>query len=188
MDDMTTFTTTMPCTRQLLIKLQENIEWARMKIKPSKSRSISVVKGKLSEQRFFIGEEPIPTVSEKPVKSLGHWYDANLKDKVRVDHLRQDTICSLESIDKSLLPGRLKLWCLQFGLLSRLMGPLTIYEVPISKVEKSGWVVCQKVAGSSQQNRAVWKRYSGAACVQSFRGIQVLQSKAGNDTNKMTHV
>ena len=136
MDDMTTLTTTMPCTRRLLKKLQENLEWARMKIKPSKSRSISVVKGKLSEQRFFIGEEPIPTVSEKPVKSLGRWYDANLKDKDQVHQLRQDTICGLESIDKSLLPGRLKLWCLQFGLLPRLMWPLTIYEVPISKVEK----------------------------------------------------
>ena len=30
----------------------------------------------------------------------------------------------------------LKLWCLQFGLLPRLMWPLTIYEVPMSKVEK----------------------------------------------------
>ena len=54
----------------MLKKLQENIEWAWMKIKQSKSRSISVVKGKLSEQHFYIREEPIPTVSEKPVKSL----------------------------------------------------------------------------------------------------------------------
>ena len=103
MDDMATLTTTMPCTRQLLKKLQENIEWAQMKIKPSKSRSISVVKGNLSEQRFYIGEEPIPTVSEKPVKSLGGWYDAKLRDRDQVDQIRQDTICSLESIDKSLL-------------------------------------------------------------------------------------
>ncbi|KAK0153815.1 hypothetical protein N1851_004106 [Merluccius polli] len=124
------------CTRRLLRKLQENIEWARMKFKPSKSRSLSVVKGKLSDQRFYIGEEPIPTVAEKPIKSLGRWYDATLKDTVQVEQLRQDTISGLQSIEKTMLPGRLKLWCLQFGLLPRLMWPLTIYEVPISKVDK----------------------------------------------------
>ncbi|KAK0136753.1 Retrovirus-related Pol polyprotein from type-2 retrotransposable element R2DM [Merluccius polli] len=136
MDDMTTLTSTIPCTRRLLRKLQENIEWARMKFKPSKSRSLSVVKGKLSDQRFYIGEEPIPTVAEKPIKSLGRWYDATLKDTVQVEQLRQDTISGLQSIEKTMLPGRLKLWCLQFGLLPRLMWPLTIYEVPISKVDK----------------------------------------------------
>ncbi len=87
------------------------------------------------------GEEPIPTVAEKPVKSLGRWYHATLKDSEQVDQLRQDTMCGLESINKTMLPGRLKLWCLQFGLLPRLMWPLTIYEVPISKVEKLERVV-----------------------------------------------
>ena len=47
MDDMTTMTTTARCTRRLLGKLQENISGARMKFKPPKSRSISIVKGKL---------------------------------------------------------------------------------------------------------------------------------------------
>ncbi|RXN17451.1 hypothetical protein ROHU_008023 [Labeo rohita] len=136
MDDMTILTTTKACARRLLNKLQENIQWARMEIKPSKSRSVSVVKGKLSEQRFYVGKEPIPTVAEKPVKSLGRWYHATLKDTEQVDQLMKDTICGLESINKTKLPGRLKLWCLQFGLLPRLMWPLTIYEVPISKVEK----------------------------------------------------
>ncbi len=141
MDDMTILTTTKACTRRLLNKLQENIQWARMEIKPSKSRSISIVKGKLSEHRFYVGEEPIPTVAEKPVKSLGRWYHATLKDSEQVDQLGQDTMSGLESINKTMLPGRLKLWCLQFGLLPRLMWPLTIYEVPISKVEKLERVV-----------------------------------------------
>ncbi|GAA6095652.1 uncharacterized protein LOC124385259 [Tachysurus ichikawai] len=71
MDDLTILTTTKVCTVRLLRKLQENIERARMKIKPSKSRSISIIKGKLSDHRFHVGRETIPTVSEKPVKSLG---------------------------------------------------------------------------------------------------------------------
>ncbi|XP_045925680.1 uncharacterized protein LOC123983467 [Micropterus dolomieu] len=92
---MTTLTITKACTMRLLRKLQENIEWPRIKIKSSKSRSISIVKGKLSDQCFQIGDEPIPTVTEKTVKSPGRWYEATHKD----------TTSGLESIDKSLLPG-----------------------------------------------------------------------------------
>lgn len=64
MDDMTTLTTTAACTKRLLGKLQKNINWAQIKIKPSKSQSISIVKGVLTGAKFCIGEEPIPTVSE----------------------------------------------------------------------------------------------------------------------------
>ncbi len=75
-----------------------------MEIKPSKSRSISIVKGKLSEHRFYVGEEPIPTVAEKPVKSLGRWYHATLKDSEQVDQLGQYTMSGLESINKDHAP------------------------------------------------------------------------------------
>lgn len=71
MDNLTTLTTIKACTVRLLNKLQENIELAQMRIKPSKSRSISIVKGKLSDQCFYISDKMIPTVSGKPVKSLG---------------------------------------------------------------------------------------------------------------------
>ncbi len=46
MDDMTTMTTTAPCTRRLLEKLHENVSAVRMKFKPAKLRNISTVKGK----------------------------------------------------------------------------------------------------------------------------------------------
>ncbi|KAL7871504.1 hypothetical protein SRHO_G00064870 [Serrasalmus rhombeus] len=59
MDDMTTITSTKPCTKRLLEKLQSNISWAGMKIKPCKSRSISVVKGQITNDTFTINDEPI---------------------------------------------------------------------------------------------------------------------------------
>lgn len=37
--------------------------------------------GGLSDHCMYIGDEPIPKITEKPVKSLGRWYDASLKDK-----------------------------------------------------------------------------------------------------------
>lgn len=61
MDDMTVITTTKPCTRRLLQKLQENIQWARMDFKPSKSHSISIVKGQLTGEWFHLSNGPIPT-------------------------------------------------------------------------------------------------------------------------------
>lgn len=64
-----------------------------MKIKTSKSRSISLVKGNLTEHHFFINEEPcVPTVAEKPIKSFGHWYAASLRDKIQMYLIREDTI------------------------------------------------------------------------------------------------
>jgi len=53
-----------------------------MQFKPSKSRSILIVKGKVVDKIFFINGEAIPRVSEKPGKSLGRWYDGDLRDTV----------------------------------------------------------------------------------------------------------
>ncbi|XDV11573.1 hypothetical protein PO909_000474, partial [Leuciscus waleckii] len=117
-------------------KLQGNIKWARMEIKPSKSRSISIVKGQLTNERFQVNNEPIPTVLEKPIKSLGRWYSAELKDSKQVEQLRQDTISGLKKINNTALPGKLKLWCFQFGLLPCLMWPISIYEVTLSHASR----------------------------------------------------
>ena len=86
MDDRTTMTSTAPCTSRLLDKLNSNLQWAR-----SKSRSLSIVKGKVIDKRFAINEEVMPTVLEKPVKSLGRWYDKSLSDKSQVEEFRQET-------------------------------------------------------------------------------------------------
>lgn len=54
---------------QVPTRFQENSIAARMKIKPSKMRNISIVKGK---QRFYINQEPILTMSKKKkIKNLG---------------------------------------------------------------------------------------------------------------------
>uniref|UniRef100_A0A3Q4ACK5 Sushi domain-containing protein n=1 Tax=Mola mola TaxID=94237 RepID=A0A3Q4ACK5_MOLML len=70
------------------------------------------------KQRFYIGKKPIPTMNEEAVKTLGCLCDATLKDTEQEDQLRQDTISGLEGINKFLLLSRLKLWCLQFSLLT----------------------------------------------------------------------
>jgi len=107
-----------------------------MQLKPSKSRSISIVKGKVVDKAFFINGEATPTVSEKPVKGLGRWYNGDLKETVRVGEVRQQAVEGLKSINSCALPGKLKLWCFQFGLLPSLLWPLTVYKVSLTTVDK----------------------------------------------------
>jgi len=52
MDDLTLATTTVPCMRRILERLNKNPKWAGMKIKPTKSRSISICRGKLSDRNL----------------------------------------------------------------------------------------------------------------------------------------
>lgn len=50
--------------------------------------------------------------------------------------ITQELTKDLEIINKSILPSKLKIWCLQFGLLPCLMWPLTMYDITLTMVEK----------------------------------------------------
>ena len=66
MDDMALVTTTVPYMRRILERLNKSLKWAGMKIKPTKSSSISISRGKLSDRKFVIDEEKNPIITEKP--------------------------------------------------------------------------------------------------------------------------
>ena len=40
------------------------------------------------EERFYIDGEVIPSIEEKPVKSLGRWYTSMLSDRGQLEELR----------------------------------------------------------------------------------------------------
>lgn len=42
----------------------------------------------------------------------------------------------MQAIGNTALPGKLKIWCLQFGVLPQVLWPLTLYKVPFSTVER----------------------------------------------------
>ncbi|KAJ7995783.1 hypothetical protein DPEC_G00248170 [Dallia pectoralis] len=78
MDDLTITARSVPEGRWILEGLTTA---ARMEFKPAKSRSLVLKRGRVQDRfRFKIGEDTIPTVTEKPVKSLGKWYRADLTD------------------------------------------------------------------------------------------------------------
>ncbi|XP_067296477.1 uncharacterized protein [Pseudorasbora parva] len=136
MDDLTVMTTSVPGCRWLLQGLERLISWARMSFKPAKSRSLVLKKGKVSDRfRFTLGETMIPSVTEKPAKSLGKFFDSSLKDSAAIKQTKCDLTTWLIAIDRSGLPGKFKTWIYQHGVLPRILWPLLVYEVPISTVE-----------------------------------------------------
>ncbi|CAC5407387.1 unnamed protein product [Mytilus coruscus] len=135
MDDMTISTKTVIEARWTLQELDKMSTWARMKVKPSKYRSLVVKNGKVKEERFKIGDEIIPTVSQKPVKCLGKWFNNNLSDRLRVEDTYKQLEDWLKAVDKSGLPGKYKAWIYQHGILPRLLWPLLVYDVPMTTIE-----------------------------------------------------
>ena len=136
MDDLTITTKSVIEARWTLQELECVIKWARMKFKPVKSRSLVIKKGKVEDRfKFKIGNNTIPTVTEKPVKSLGKVFDKTLNDRDAIKEMVKQLKEWMEKVDKSGLPGKFKAWCYQHGVLPRLLWPLLVYEVPATIAE-----------------------------------------------------
>ena len=73
-DDLTLVTTTVPWTKTVLERINMNLRWATMKIKLSKSWSILICRGQISDPKFIIHED--------------------LSDKEHVDQFRKDLTTS----------------------------------------------------------------------------------------------
>ena len=69
--------------KKVLARLDELITWSRMRFKAKKSRSLTFLKGRQRQCKFSIAGKNMPTVKEKPVKSLGRWYAETLSDRGR---------------------------------------------------------------------------------------------------------
>ena len=136
MDDITVTTSSVIGCKLIVRGLEKLIVWARMRFKPGKSRSLVLQKGKIkSTARFTIAGEFIPTVTEKPVKSLGKWFDSSTKDQAAIKGIGGDLDDWLRKIDKSGLPGKFKAWLYQHTILPQILWPLMLYEVAITTVE-----------------------------------------------------
>ena len=137
MDDVTSLLQTAPCTSRLLKRMDELMSWARMKIKPAKSRSLSLRRGVRNDSTIFVaGGERIPLLSEHPIRSLGREYTSELSDKQMGRAVLKQLSDGLAKIDQSQLPGKYKVWIYQFTLYRRIMWPLKMSEIPSSTTTK----------------------------------------------------
>lgn len=137
MDDVTTNLQTAACTSRLLKRFDELVGWARMKVKPSKSRSLSIRKGVRNDHtNFTAGGEEIPLPSKQPIHSLGRSYTAELSDKQAGEAVRKQLTDGLSRIQRSQLPGKYMVWRYQQILYHQVMWPLKVSEVPSSLASK----------------------------------------------------
>ena len=83
MDDITNLVPSKIAADGLLQRYYKLFTWARMKAKPKKNWSLSLVGRSVREIHFKIGGDTIPTVTEKPANSLGHLYSIPLTDRHR---------------------------------------------------------------------------------------------------------
>ena len=129
----------------MLRRLDDLIEWCGMKFKVKKSRSLSILRGQVRDVRFQIQHENIPLVKEEPVKSLGRWYSVPLSDKRRGIEVHEQLRKGIQAIDECRLAGKFKVWCLLFGLFPRILWPLQMYEIGLSRVERMEKLISSRV-------------------------------------------
>ena len=136
MDDIATRTENLVQTKYLLDKLVGKLRWAGLSIKPEKSRSLVIIDGKVSYKTPFIEGVPVTSITEKPIRYLGKLYNKTLNEQEQAREVFAELKQGLKKIEKEVIPGRYKAWMFQHMLLPRIMWPLTIYNIPESKVEE----------------------------------------------------
>ena len=137
MDDISLMCRSVPAAQIALHRVREVVEWARMKLKPAKSRSAVLVRGGVMEvEPFSVDGTTIPSIQRKPVKTLGRIFDGTLNDRKAREELEVKVKDRLRLIDRSLFTGFMKLWILHHILVPKISWHLMIYEIPVSSVER----------------------------------------------------
>ena len=136
MDDLSTLTTRVPMTSIALARTNTAIKWGRMSLKPSKSRSLVILKGKvLDVEPFQVDGVKIPGLHKEPLRTLGRVFDFTISDKESIKDLRNKFVSSLIRLDKSKLTAFMKLWALHNLLQFQIRWDFMIYEIPLSIIE-----------------------------------------------------
>ena len=98
-DDITILISSKIAADGLLQRYYDFFRWSRMTAKPKKSWSLSFVGGFVREIHFKIWCDTIPTVREKPVKSLGRLYSIPLTDRRWGMEVQKEALNGLKSIN-----------------------------------------------------------------------------------------
>ena len=143
MDDLFLISPDIPTAQTLLNRCVFALNWAGMKFRTSKSRSIVIDHGKVKNICPFEviteeGKDPefVPSIHAKPIKFLGRVINASLSDSAKIEEFITLFLQNLERIDKSGLRGIHKVWVLEHLLIPQIRWPFLIYEVSLTRVRK----------------------------------------------------
>ena len=180
MDDLSLMSSTVGGTLILLQRVVVALQWARMKMKPSKSRSCVVKAGRCMDvQPFAVGGEKIKSIQPKPVKMLGRWINGDLTDCKARNELEEKFSGGMKAIDKSLLTGIMNVWIYQRMLLPRLTW-MMIYKMSwIEKLETAASGYIRKWLGVSKNMSKVVLYCKESPCPADFKCCYRVQEKKG---------
>ena len=138
MDDVSILTGSVPAARKALERTETVVAWARMSLKPSKSRSLVLQKGRCvnpSNEVFVVDGVAIPSLQDKSLRTLGRVYDTSISDRHCKAELEVKVVGGLKKLDRCHARGAMKLWALHHILLEQVRWDLMVYELPVSFVE-----------------------------------------------------
>ena len=146
MDDVSILTRSIPMARIVLKRTEVAVAWARMKLKPGKSRSFVMEKGRpIDVEPFAVGRElvggqlvdgdVIPALQRKPLRTLGRVYNAGVSDVWYKAELEKKVESRLKQLNRSTAKGAMKLWALHHILLPQVRWDLMVYDLPVSFIE-----------------------------------------------------
>ena len=135
MDDITVLVPSQIAADGLLQRYYNFFTWERMKAKPKKIRSLSLVGGSVREIHFKIVGNKIQTVREKPVKNLGRLYLLLLTDRHRGIEVQKVALKDLNQLIKLVYPEDEGLVLPKWSATPSLWS-LQMYEIAIPRVER----------------------------------------------------
>ena len=137
-DDACVISNTPAGCQHLLNMVQRWLEWALMKAKVPKCRSlvIQASTGKKIAPGLSIGNQTIPAVEDDTFKFLGMPVRVSRNNKVARSSIKNDLTRMLNTIDTTPLTRQQKLLLFKSGVCPRLTWPLTVEVLPLSWVER----------------------------------------------------
>ena len=135
MDDVNITTNTITQAHHVLEEVSRFFSWGRLIVKPSKCRSLVLVKGVPRKNPVYWEGKEITSVLSEEIKYLGKEYNHTLSDKQQIEETLAKLKTGLKKINRTVIASKCKCWILQNMLVPRIVWPLTIYAFPQSKVE-----------------------------------------------------
>lgn len=141
--------------------LEKIIGWARMSFKPTKSRSLVLMRGKVADKYRFLylrytNSQHVREANKEP----GKVFDSSLRDSACIKNTCEELEQWLKDVDKKCLSGKFKAWVYQHRILPRILLPLPLYEFPITTIIKASESLFEEMARAPKeltQHRSLWK-------------------------------
>ena len=129
-DDLTAKTASVEDMKNVLEVAQELCEWSECyHFKESKSATLSVIDGQITDPKIQLNGNIIPSITTKPFKFLGRWIYPSLKDKEYIESAVKKCLNLLKKTHAVPIDGRKKCFIYEYGILPYLRWDFMMMEL-----------------------------------------------------------